>query len=227
MRKIGILTYHSVYNYGANLQALSTFYYFKNKGYNVKIIDWRPKDLSENYKKATPTRQSEAHELFFKDNYDLTDICYTDVEVAHIIDAELFDAVVIGSDAVCRHFPTIIRWRPSRTKIFLWRALNTPDIFPNPFWGSFYTKLTRKIPMILMSVSSQGTWYKYVLFWERMQISKALKNFSYISVRDSWTQKVFDYFSYRNILPDITPDPVFGFNYNISARIKASTGFYW
>ena len=221
MEKIGILTYHSVYNYGAHLQALSTFYYFKNKGYIVKIINWRPKDIYQSYKKVTPVKQANEHEDFFIHNYNLTDICYTDDDIARIINEENFDAIVIGSDAVCRHFPILVRWRPSRTHIMLKNCLTSADIFPNPFWGSFYLKLKRKIPMILMSVSSQGTWYKYVLFWERMQISKALKNFSYISVRDSWTQKVFDYFSYRNILPDITPDPVFGFNYNIPSTLTS------
>ena len=31
---IGILTYYRVANFGANLQAVSTYYYLKNNGYN-------------------------------------------------------------------------------------------------------------------------------------------------------------------------------------------------
>ena len=221
MKKIGILTYHSVYNFGANLQAISTFYYFKNRGYSVKIVDWRPKDLFEHYKKCTPIKQAEIHELFFKQNYNLTATCYTDMDVARVIDEEKFDAIVIGSDAVCRHFPTIIRWRPSRTSGFLKNALNSPDIFPNPYWGSFYEKLKKKIPMILMSVSSQGTLYQYTLFNERKEIAKALKHFSYISVRDSWSQRVFNYFSYGKITPEVTPDPVFAFNVNVPTALTS------
>lgn len=221
MKKIGILTYHSVYNFGANLQALSTYYYYKNRGYEVKIIDWRPKDLFDRYRKETPMEQAEAHELFFKQYYGLTAICYTDADVAQVIDKEGFDAVVIGSDAVCRHFPTMIRWRPSRTKIFLKYALDAPDIFPNPFWGSFYDKLKKKIPMILMSVSSQGTMYQYTLFGERRKIAKALNHFSYISVRDSWSQRVFNYFSYGKIMPEVTPDPVFAFNVNVPSALTS------
>ena len=71
------------------------------------------------------------------------------------------------------------------------------------------------MPMVLMSVSSQGTLYRYTLSNERKKISKALSDFSYISVRDSWTRQVFDYFSYSKSDPKITPDPVFGFNANV------------
>lgn len=35
---IGILTYYRVANFGANLQAVSTYYYLKNNGYNPLFI---------------------------------------------------------------------------------------------------------------------------------------------------------------------------------------------
>lgn len=219
MKKIGILTYHSVYNFGANLQALSTLCYFKNHGYDAKIIDWRPRDLSRQYAESTPIKQAEAHETFYKCYFDLTETCHTDEDIVRVIEKESMDAIIIGSDAVCRHFPFLIRWRPSRTHVFLKNGLCSPDIFPNPYWGSFYSKLNRKIPMILMSVSSQGTLYQYVLCRERKRLSKAIDNFSYITVRDSWTQKVFEHFSYGKLLPDITPDPVLGFNMNVASEI--------
>ena len=222
MKKIGILTYHSVYNFGANLQVLSTLCYFRNKGYDAKIINWRPRDLSAHYEKTTPAIQAEAHEVFFRQHYELTDICHTDEEIASIVDKEGLDAIVIGSDAVCRHFPILIRYRPTRSrKLFLRSLLSTPDIFPNPFWGSFYTRLKNKVPMVLMSVSSQGTLYRYTLSNERKKISKALSDFSYISVRDSWTRQVFDYFSYGKSDPKITPDPVFGFNANVPPELTS------
>lgn len=219
MKKIGLLTYHSVYNFGANLQALSSLWYFKKRGYNIKIINWRPKDLFEHYQKATPKTQAEIHEVFFERFFDTTEVCQTDEEIVQVIEKESIDAIVIGSDAVCRHFPFLMRWRPSRTYTFLKNGLYSPDIFPNPYWGSFYERLTRKIPMILMSVSSQGTQYKYTLFDERKDVAMALKNFSFISVRDTWSQKVFNYFSYGKKTPLITPDPVFGFNINVSQEL--------
>lgn len=215
MKKIGLLTYHSVYNFGANLQALSSLWYFRKRGYEVKIINWRPKDLLEHYQKTTPQNQAGIHESFFERFFDTTDVCQTDEEIVRIIEEESIDAIVIGSDAVCRHFPFLMRWRPSRTYTFLKNGLYTPDIFPNPYWGSFYNKLVKKIPMILMSVSSQGTQYQYALSGERKSVAVALRNFSFISVRDTWSQKVFNYFSYGEKVPLITPDPVFGFNINV------------
>ena len=193
--------------------------YFKNHGYDVKIIDWRPRDLSKQYAGSTPIKQAEAHETFYKCYFDLTETCHTDEDIVRVVEKESMDAIVIGSDAVCRHFPFLVRWRPSRTHVFLKNGLCSPDIFPNPYWGSFYSKLNRKIPMILMSVSSQGTLYQYVLCRERKRLSKAIDNFSYITVRDSWTQKVFEHFSYGKLLPDITPDPVLGFNMNVPQEI--------
>ena len=39
--RIGLLTYHWVANYGANLQALSTYCYLDNNGYNpISSLNW-------------------------------------------------------------------------------------------------------------------------------------------------------------------------------------------
>ena len=221
--KIGILTYHSAYNFGANLQALSTLCYCKKNGIEAKIINWRPQDLTKHYEKITPPEQAAMHEDFFNKYYDLTDICHTDIEIADMIEKESFDAVIIGSDAVCRNFPFLVRWRPSRTLGVLKNGLYTTDLFPNPFWGCFSTHLQRNIPIILMSVSSQGSPYKYTLQGERRRMSKALSAFSYVSVRDSWTQQLFDYCSYGKLLPEITPDPVFGFNFNTPKELTSQS----
>lgn len=42
MKKIGILTFHWAFNYGAVLQCYALFSYIKSLGYNVEIIDYRP-----------------------------------------------------------------------------------------------------------------------------------------------------------------------------------------
>jgi hypothetical protein len=42
-----------------------------------------------------------------------------------------------------------------------------------------------------------------------------ISNFSYISVRDKWTSEMFSYITKGRIVPPITPDPVFAFNYNV------------
>lgn len=221
MVKIGILTFHSAYNFGANLQALSTMHYFKDNGYDVKIINWRPKDLWKSYKEETPARQIEAHEEFFRKYFDMTDVCHTDDDIAQTIEKEAIDAIVIGSDAVCRHLPYLLRWRPSRIHVFLKNATPSPYIHPNAFWGCFYPKLSRKIPMILMSASSQGTAYQYTMRGERKKIAESLSRFSFISVRDTWTRKALQYFSNGTVSPQVTPDPVFAFNANIPQSLTS------
>lgn len=49
MTRIGIITIHSVYNYGAMLQAYALSEYLNEKQYNVEIIDYRPYFLCKDY----------------------------------------------------------------------------------------------------------------------------------------------------------------------------------
>lgn len=52
-------------------------------------------------------------------------------------------------------------------------------------------------------------------------MKSSILNFSYISVRDDWTQKMIEYLTDGEIVPDITPDPVFAFNYNASHLVSS------
>ncbi len=219
MNKIGILTHHSVYNFGANLQALSTQECLRKQGYDAYIINWIPQDLHIRYLKTTPSLQCQEHEKFFNDYYHLTEVCNTSKEVASLLDKEKFDAIIIGSDAVTRHFSFTYRYSPCR-KGFRKNYLNSTDIYPNPYWGEFYKYIKRKIPMAMMSVSSQGTYWKNIKGFEKNSICKTLKKFSYISVRDSFTQEAFCYFTNNNLIPCITPDPVFSFNQNVELTVE-------
>ena len=42
-----------------------------------------------------------------------------------------------------------------------------------------------------------------------------IKAYKYISVRDDWTQKMYNCISKGKVVPTVTPDPVFAFNYNV------------
>ena len=48
--KIGILTFHCAHNYGAVLQCYATQEFLRSKGYDVEIINYRPKYLLDPYK---------------------------------------------------------------------------------------------------------------------------------------------------------------------------------
>lgn len=47
--KIGIVTFHFAYNYGAVLQAWALMTYLKSQGHDVEIVDYRPKYHTERY----------------------------------------------------------------------------------------------------------------------------------------------------------------------------------
>ena len=52
--KIGILTYHSGYNFGANLQAFASSSYLKSLGHEVKIINYGMKKVMKYIRRKFP-----------------------------------------------------------------------------------------------------------------------------------------------------------------------------
>jgi polysaccharide pyruvyl transferase WcaK-like protein len=209
--KIGILAYHRAYNFGANLQIFSTVSYLSKHGHTPIIIDWYPKDLETQDSNITSKEQISVH-LDFQKNFSLTKRCFTDDEIAAVIKVENIDAIIVGSDAVVQHHPILIR-----TALGWLIEFTENRRFPNPFWGTFYDKLDRKIPMAMMSVSCQQSQYKLLCRFEKENLKRHIANFSYISSRDDWTSKMFSYVTNKRINPSITPDPVFAFNYNIDS----------
>jgi len=213
--KIGILAYHAAYNFGANLQVLSTFGFLKQLGFNPIVINWIPEDLELMYENTVPKVQAEVHKQFLNNYLIVTKLCRNEFDVAKVIQEEVITGIIIGSDAVVQHHPYLSRLVFPTKKII--SALNhTSDRkFPNPFWGNFLEYLTNQIPVILMSVSSQSSAYKLIDNRTRTKMKSAIEKFAYISVRDKWTSDMFGFISNGNILPKITPDPVFAFNYNV------------
>ena len=70
--KIGLLTYHWVANYGANLQTLSTYCYLENNGYTPIIINWVPDDAMASYKESASEEQIKTHREFIARRCKLT-----------------------------------------------------------------------------------------------------------------------------------------------------------
>lgn len=207
--KVGILTYHSVCNFGANLQALSTFSYFKNKGYDVKIINWYPESLENYYLKKIPIEQQKAHKQFVEKYLVLTELCRTKEDIERVIEKEQFDAIIIGSDAVFSYIPFLKRIHPSRKTLIGITKVSDDHKYPNPFWGEFKSKAK----LFSMSASAQYLDIDKCFPWTKRKIKKSLGRFEYISVRDRWTKGIFDKLLARPV--ELTPDPVFGFNDNV------------
>lgn len=218
---VGLLTYHWVANFGANLQALSSYRYLKNNGYNPVIINWIPDDLRDYYERTVPREQFEAHKKFAKENYDvITEVCTTSADIANVINRNSIDTVVIGSDAVFSIRPFLSRLYVGRRGVKILK-LCSDAIFPNPFWGSFLEGVKHKVRIVSISASAQNSPYKMILPRERAKYRKALTRFDKITVRDVWTQNMVKFITGDNFVPDITPDPVFAFNYNVNPQKRS------
>ena len=217
--KIGLIAYHAASNFGASLQLLSTFSFFKNKGDEPIIINWVANDFEDFYKVRTSKDQEECL-LNFRNNYwEETSLCRTSNEVAKVIEKEGIEAVVIGSDAVAQNFyPFYVL---PKYKIGL---INTPTSdrrFPNVFWGTFIPYLKKEIPVVVMSASSQDSPFKTFSKEVCEQMREHIKRYAYCSVRDSWTQEMFKHVTLGEVTPKVTPDPVFAFNANVSSMIPS------
>lgn len=213
--KIGILTYHAACNFGANLQALSTYSYLQNNGHTPVVIDWTTKELREHYQQHTSLEQYLVHQRFREDNLIMTRSCFTDRDIADVIVQEKIDAVIIGSDAVMQHHPFWSRVVFPSRKIVSVSKIGPDRMCPNPFWGSFLELLPNRIPIAFMSASSQNSHYQLMNSQERTVANKLLSQFTYISTRDDWSSNMVSWITKGKISPKVTPDPVFAFNYNV------------
>lgn len=217
--RIGILTYAYVPNFGANLQALSTYSYLKNKGYEVLLIIWEPMDLKVKYETRFDNVQLKTHLEFVKKHMDCTRICRSVKDIQYEINRLSINAIIIGSDAVLQDHPFLSRvYFPTKRIIYI-EEITEERLFPNPFWGIFNTM---GLPMVLLSVSSQNSEYQWIHGCKKKAMNDALHRFSYISVRDVWTQKMVRYLTSGGIVPKITPDPVFSFNENVQKDLIPS-----
>lgn len=203
--RIGLLTYHWVSNYGANLQALSTYSFLKKMGHDPIIINWIPLQTKEYYMKACPAEQYECHLNFIGNNCVLTEE-FNDIEfMPQIINKYCIEAVVIGSDSLFNLEKEKYSW-------FQHKSISPTEdhVYPNPFWGYKF----ENIPHVGLSISSQNSNY-FLYKSQKEKIGRSLESFSTITVRDLWTQNLVSYFSDGKIIPSITPDPVFAFNENV------------
>lgn len=216
--KIGLLTYHAVCNFGANLQTLSTVCYLKNRGYDIVVINWYPLGLENYYKKSIAAAQQHEHRKFVQEYLPVTELCRTSQDVSRVIRHNKIDCVLIGSDAVFSYIPFLRRIHLSRKTLFAISKVTPDHSFPNPFWGDFKKNIDSNIKLFAMSASAQYFDIDKCFWWTKRKIAKALNKFSIITVRDRWTQQIITNLTGSTI--DITPDPVFAFNENVGCLLN-------
>lgn len=213
--RIGIITYYKVLNFGANLQAVSTYCYLKGKGHEPVFINYISKEGIADIEKGMDDPQWNAHIDFVNHIIkEQTPVCQTVEEVLNIINDYGIESIIVGSDALLQHHPFITRIRKARRKIIYIQSITSDRLFPNLFWG---VGLSNKIPMALMSVSSQNSEYNLFLPSTKKAMFSSLKDMRYISVRDNWTQYMVKTIMKREV--PVTPDPVFAFNQNLKDMI--------
>lgn len=219
--KIGLLAYHAACNFGAFIQLLSTVEYIKKQGDEPIVINWIPRDFRKDYEKRALPEVRELYARLREQYYPMTELCETDRRVAEIIEKEKIDAIIIGSDAVLQHHPLRERIHfPCRRIIYISKP-TSDRMFPNCFWGSFLRYLSAPIPVAVISGSSQDSKYYYIKAKIKAKMKQSILGFRYMSVRDDWTQKMIKYLTDGEIIPDVTPDPVFAFNQNASHLVPS------
>ena len=218
--RIGVLTFYREINFGANIQALSTYCYLKKHGHAPIFINYCSIEKEKQWGPLMDNEpQPHCHREFIdKTIVEQTEICHNSEDINNVIKKHNIEGILVGSDAVLQHHPLRDRLRFSKKRLLNIRKAIPDTTFPNPFWG---VGIDEKVKMALMSASSQDSEYNHFSGAMKKKMRDALSRFSYLSVRDTWTQKML-----RNILGNdskmkiiVTPDPVFNLNNNASEYI--------
>ena len=225
--RIGLLTFLDVANFGANLQASSTYYYLKNMGHEVIAIRYESyktvaeKTISRLKRKLLGqplSVQGQAHHEYVMTMIEnQTKALHTNRQVAAAIREYKLDGVIIGSDAVAQHWPICSTWQFKMKRPFWIEPLQAERRFPNPFWGIGFAD---KVPTAMMSVSSQNSKYYSFRKFTLRRMAKQLRLMQYISVRDAWTKDMMLHAD-SSLDITITPDPVFALNQNLKQYIPS------
>lgn len=223
--KIGLLTFLDVANFGANLQLLSTYFFLKNHGYDVIVLNYKSYKVEAEERlsllkrnlmhQEMPLQRKMHHDFIFEMIENCSPVLHSSKSVARYIIDNHFDGVIIGSDAVVQHWPLFSTLKLGKHRPFWIEPLQRERRFPNPFWGVGYAE---HIPTVMMSVSSQNSKYQLYNSHTLKRMSTRLNQMKYISVRDEWTRammKIID----NTLKIDLTPDPVFALNQNMQNHI--------
>ena len=214
MKRIGILTYHCIPNFGAQLQALSTIGYLRDNGYEPIMLNWYPSDLEEDYHKRATEDQNRIQFEFSQENMPVSKLCRTMDDLCKEIEELRLDAIIAGSDALFDYTPEKFRYNFSLRRLHkIPIKITSNHLLPNPFWGSFNDYLPQKVPIYGYAISSQNMPYPSLSKEEKRELRRLLNGFEKITVRDDWTAALVKKVGSIEEVP-VVPDPVFAFNQN-------------
>ncbi|MCU0838317.1 MAG: polysaccharide pyruvyl transferase family protein [Rhodospirillales bacterium] len=209
--KIGVLTFHDSYNFGANLQTLATQSVLEQHGATAVVINYVDRRKRAHYDTITSPAQAACHHRFVQrylhvsPEFDST----ADIE-AYCLDH--LDGVVVGSDAVFRlatayHPRNLFRrlvYRHDSSSHF-----NNAAVFP-PYWLDWRARTKDSaFGKFAIAASSTGTEFIFVSVPFLKRAWRALGDFDGVTVRDGWTRLMVRCLSFGRVRPEICPDPVF------------------
>jgi len=192
--KIGILTYHRVYNYGAFIQCYSLLAQLKKDFPHVsfEVIDYASNRSLDYYKNQlkNAANQKIYDSLCCRNNHfdkcrhvlPLSPFSIISDDYSELIKKldERYDAVITGSDAI---------WN--------WNSMG----LPNPYYLSEYKGLK-----FSYAASVHGTSYRKITSSKRAWLKNALQGYEYIGTRDLSTEKFVTGID-RNLSPHHNCDP--------------------
>ena len=195
--KIGILTFHNAYNYGAVLQAYALQTFLKQKGYNVQFIDYRNANVEKDYvlfKRKQILRKNVFYaakycinetyryikfKSFHKNVVSILNIS-SPIQGTDDIKSMNYDVILIGSDQ-------------------LWNTKIT-DGYDSFYWGFFPAGTSRKVITYAICMNVELLTDK-----DKEIIKRGLNNFSYLSVRESNLRNILESLSKKNIYMSVDP----------------------
>ncbi len=206
--KIGILTHHWVYNFGANLQALATQSALRAQGHDVVMINYRNPEKIDFYNRSVPEKQASEHHDFCKNYLEESELL-TRADQVEAFCMDSLDGVVVGSDAVFMLMPGL-------DPMNILRKLKNPDFRSTkrlpPYWLPWKRNNSSRIVKASLAASAMGTYFFLLPLNIVLDIRASIEQFHYLSVRDRWTQLMIRLLSGGRITPELTPDPVFALN---------------
>lgn len=213
--KIGILTYHCVPNFGAQLQAISTVGYLKRHGHTPIVLNWYPQSLENNYFGRIPDVQIECHRQVTENILPVSRILRTQQELIDTVREMGIEYILAGSDALFKYAPLKTRRYFSKRKLrFLQlKSYTTLPLSENPFFGGFLAQFEGKVGASAFSVSSQNCPYSKMEDQEIQEMAECLSHYKVITVRDEWTKTMVETVTGRKNV-QLSPDPVFSFEQN-------------
>jgi len=212
--KVGILTYHHSYNFGANLQTLATQSMLRRRGVDAIVINFQDPKKVAAFKGIVSQEQASQHEAFFAEYYTQSPLFTRSEQIEEFCRGEL-DGVIVGSDAV---FRLIAKYSPRRVVKRLLRrdsqyASFSQSEFLPPYWLNWDGK-TKNTSFVKVSLaaSSRSTPFLFLKPSLMSDVKTAINDFDYVTVRDEWTQKMLRFLTFGRQSVDICHDPVFGLN---------------